>query len=85
VAAPTLLVFGLRGPAIFDFGDEERMTDRQIAILLEGEQLVPPPPLPPAVFTTRRSSRSAPTSSMPAATGGCWTPSSPSACWSSSS
>ncbi|MBP7625707.1 MAG: M15 family metallopeptidase [Zoogloea sp.] len=53
VAAPTLLVFGLRGPAIFDFGDEERMTERQIAILLEGEQLVPPPPLPPAVFTTR--------------------------------
>ena len=53
VAAPTLLVFGLRGPAIFDFGDEERMTERQIAILLEGEQLVPPPTLPPAVFTTR--------------------------------
>ena len=23
VAAPTLLVFGLRGPAIFDFGDEQ--------------------------------------------------------------
>lgn len=53
VAAPTLLVFGLRGPAIFDFGDDGRVTDRQIAILLEGEQLVPPPPLPPAVFTTR--------------------------------
>ena len=32
VAAPTLLVFGLRGPAIFDFGDEERMTERQIAV-----------------------------------------------------
>ena len=47
LAAPTLLVFGLRGPAIFDFGDAERMTERQIAILLEGEQLVPPPPLPP--------------------------------------
>lgn len=57
VAAPTLLVFGLRGPAIFDFGDEERMTERQIAILLEGEQLVPPPPLPPAVFTTREVER----------------------------
>ena len=53
LAAPTLLVLGLRGPAIFDFGDEQRMTERQIAILLEGEQLVPPPPLPPAVFSTR--------------------------------
>ena len=53
LVVPTLLVLGLRGPAIFDFGDEQRATDRQIAVLLEGEQLVPPPPLPPAVFTTR--------------------------------
>ncbi len=53
LVVPTLLVLGLRGPAIFDFGDEQRVTDRQIAVLLEGEQLVPPPPLPPAVFTTR--------------------------------
>lgn len=51
--SPSLLVLGLRGPAIFDFGDDTRSTGRQIAVLLEGEQLVPPPPLPPEVFTTR--------------------------------
>lgn len=53
VCAPPLLVLSLQGPAIFDFNDDLRIADRQIATLLEGEQLVPPPPLPPAVFTTR--------------------------------
>lgn len=50
---PSLIALVLRGPAIFDFSDDNRVADRQIAVLLEGEQLVPPPPLPPEVFTTR--------------------------------
>lgn len=53
VVAPSLIALALRGPAIFDFGDDTAIADRQIAVLLEGEQLVPPPPLPPEVFTTR--------------------------------
>lgn len=53
IVAPSLIALVLRGPAIFDFGDESGVPDRQIAVLLEGEQLVPPPPLPPEVFTTR--------------------------------
>ncbi|HPR07443.1 MAG TPA: M15 family metallopeptidase [Denitromonas sp.] len=53
MVAPTLLAFWLRGPAVFDFSDGAYVPDRQIAALLQGEQLVPPPPLPPEVFTTR--------------------------------
>lgn len=53
VVAPSLVALVLRGPAIFDFADDTAMADRQIAVLLEGEQLVPPPALPPEVFTTR--------------------------------
>lgn len=53
VVAPSLLVLLLQGPAVFDFSDGSRPTDRQIAVLLEGEQLVPPMPLPPEVFTTK--------------------------------
>ena len=51
--APSLIAILLRGPAVFDFSDDNGVSDRQIAVLLEGEQLVPPPPLPPEVFTTR--------------------------------
>lgn len=53
VVVPSLLVVFLQGQAVFDFSDGNRSTDRQIAVLLEGEQLVPPSPLPPEVFTTR--------------------------------
>lgn len=53
IVAPSLLAVLLRGPAVFEFTDDAGITDRQIAVLLEGEQLVPPPPLPPEVFTTR--------------------------------
>ncbi|KAB2927966.1 MAG: M15 family metallopeptidase, partial [Dechloromonas sp.] len=53
VFAPSLLVLGGRGPAVFDFGDERFAANRQIDVLLTGEQLAPPPPLPPEVFTTR--------------------------------
>lgn len=53
LGAPTLLAFVAHRPAVFDFAEIGRTTDRQIAVLLEGEQLVPPPPLPPEVFTTR--------------------------------
>ncbi|MBS1129862.1 MAG: hypothetical protein H6R16_864 [Proteobacteria bacterium] len=53
VVAPSLTALVLRSPAVFDFSDDRRVADRQIAVLLEGEQLVPPPPLPPEVFTTR--------------------------------
>lgn len=53
VVAPTLVALTLRSPAVFDFSDDGQSADRQIAVLLEGEQLVPPAPLPPEVFTTR--------------------------------
>jgi len=53
VVAPSLIALTLRSPAVFDFSDDGQIADRQIAILLEGEQLVPPAPLPPEVFTTR--------------------------------
>lgn len=53
VVAPTLIALVIHSPAIFDFSEDARLVDRQIAVLLEGEQLVPPPPLPPEVFTTR--------------------------------
>jgi len=51
--APSVLALMLRGPAVFEFGDDAAVADRQIAILLAGEQLVPPVPLPPEVFLTR--------------------------------
>ncbi len=50
---PSLLVVVTRGPAIFDFAEQGGFGDRQITLLLEGEQLVPPAALPPEVFTTR--------------------------------
>jgi peptidoglycan L-alanyl-D-glutamate endopeptidase CwlK len=50
---PSLLVVVTRGPAIFDFAEQGSFGDRQITLLLEGEQLVPPAALPPEVFTTR--------------------------------
>lgn len=50
---PSLLVVATRGPAIFDFAEQGGFGDRQITLLLEGEQLVPPAALPPEVFTTR--------------------------------
>lgn len=53
VVAPSLIALVLHSPAVFDFSEDHRMADRQIAVLLEGEQLVPPPPLPPEAFTTR--------------------------------
>ena len=53
VVAPSLIALALRGPAVFDFADDSAIADRQIAVLLQGEQLVPPAPLPPEVFTTR--------------------------------
>ncbi len=53
VVAPSLIALVLHSPAVFDFSEDHRMADRQIAVLLEGEQLVPPPPLPPEAFTTK--------------------------------
>lgn len=53
VVAPTLLALVIHRPAVFDFSEDGRATDRQIAVLLAGEQLVPPPPLPPEAFSTR--------------------------------
>lgn len=53
LVTPSLFALLAHGPAVFDFSDNQRLADRQIAVLLEGEQLVPPPPLPPEVFTTR--------------------------------
>lgn len=53
VVAPTVIAVVIHSPAVFDYSEEARLVDRQISVLLEGEQLVPPPPLPPEVFTTR--------------------------------
>jgi peptidoglycan L-alanyl-D-glutamate endopeptidase CwlK len=53
IVAPSLIAILLRGPAVFDFFDEVRISDSQITMLLEGEQLVPPPSLPPEFFMTR--------------------------------
>lgn len=53
VLAPTLAAMMLAGPAVFDFSDDVYLPDRQIAALLQGEQLVPPLPLPPTIFSTR--------------------------------
>lgn len=53
IVMPSLIAVLLRGPAVFDFFDESGIGDSQIAVLLEGEQLVPPSPLPPEIFTTR--------------------------------
>ncbi|MDR2924969.1 MAG: M15 family metallopeptidase [Azoarcus sp.] len=55
VLAPSLAVLAMRGPTLFDLIDHSSATDRQIARLLEGEQLTPPLPLPPEVFTTREA------------------------------
>lgn len=39
-------------PMLSGYESTERPMNRQVADLLQGEQLVPPPPLPPLVFTT---------------------------------
>lgn len=53
VIVPPAIALITRGPTVFSFVDDVAPPDRQIAVLLEGEQLVPPPPLPPEFFTTR--------------------------------
>lgn len=52
---PTLVAWWFGGLALFSFSEADQglAVDRQIALLLEGEQLVPPAPLPPEAFTTR--------------------------------
>ena len=51
VALPPLVALVIHGPAIFPRYEKFHVPDHQIAVLLQGEQLVPPPPLPPRVFT----------------------------------
>jgi peptidoglycan LD-endopeptidase CwlK len=53
IAVPPLFAIVFHSPALFDFNDDNRVADRQISILLEGEQLAPPPTLPPEIFTTQ--------------------------------
>lgn len=53
IASPSLIIFAVVGPTVFDFSDDHGIAERQIALLLEGEQIVPPLPLPPEAFTTR--------------------------------
>ncbi|MBS1140775.1 MAG: hypothetical protein H6R13_2228 [Proteobacteria bacterium] len=50
---PSVLAFVIHRPAVFDFSEINATGDRQIAVLLNGEQLVPPPTLPPEMFTTK--------------------------------
>jgi peptidoglycan LD-endopeptidase CwlK len=53
MAIPPIVALLLHNNLIFEFEDDVREPDPQIAALLMGERLVPPPPLPPAVFVTR--------------------------------
>jgi peptidoglycan LD-endopeptidase CwlK len=53
MAIPPIFALLLHNNLIFEFEDDVREPDAQIAALLMGERLVPPPPLPPAVFVTR--------------------------------
>jgi len=53
ISAPSLIAFAIGGKGIFDFSGANGRLDRQIAILLMGEHLVPPPALPPEAFMTR--------------------------------
>lgn len=52
VLTPPLLVVGLQERAVFDFSGDGYLPDRQISVLLTGENLIPPPAPPPAVFAT---------------------------------
>ncbi|NMG76327.1 M15 family peptidase [Aromatoleum diolicum] len=52
VVTPPLLVVGLKEPAAFDFSSDGYRPDRQISVLLTGENLTPPPAPPPEVFAT---------------------------------
>ncbi len=53
VLAPSALAFIVHRPAIFDYSEIRVSEDRQIAVLLTGEQLVPPLPFPPEIFATK--------------------------------
>lgn len=52
VLTPPLLVVGLKERAVFDFSGDGYLPDRQISVLLTGENLTPPPAPPPEVFAT---------------------------------
>ncbi len=52
IAGPPLIAFGLRRRHVLEFAEDTRDVNQQIALLLNGEQLVPPAPLPPDVFVT---------------------------------
>lgn len=49
---PVVIAWSFGGRAMFDFSEQTIAADQRIALLLEGERLVPPSPLPPEVFTT---------------------------------
>lgn len=49
---PAVIAWSLGGRAMFDFSEQTMAADRRIALLLEGERLIPPLPLPPEIFTT---------------------------------
>lgn len=53
VLAPSCMAFIIHGPAIFEYSEIRASEDRQIAVLLAGEQIVPPLPLPPEIFATK--------------------------------
>lgn len=54
--------------------------DEHVAMLLQGEQLVPPPPLPPVLFRRRRSTNGIRWLSRRAGNGSCWTATSDRGC-----
>lgn len=53
VMVPSMLALLLSGRSMLGgFGHDSRISNAQVAQLLEGEQLVAPAPLPPPIFTT---------------------------------
>jgi peptidoglycan L-alanyl-D-glutamate endopeptidase CwlK len=53
ILAPSGMAFIVHRPAIFEYSEIRVSEDRQIAVLLTGEQIAPPLPLPPEIFATK--------------------------------
>lgn len=53
LVVPTSLAWFFSGKVMFDFSEQRMGAGRQIALLLDGEHLIPPLPLPPEAFMTR--------------------------------
>lgn len=50
---PVAMVYWRGGDRIFEYADDDKGVDSKVALLLQGEALVPPQPLPPELFATK--------------------------------